>query len=557
MRKGPCMRRSWSPLLLLAGALASLTSVYLAWQKASCGPECLRGQGGDVTDLLNLFPGYLSVDGWSSEIGDAAALTALLLAALAAVAVARPNLESRLPLGLCALVVAYLGLAVAAQTRSVAHQREVDLGRLEFHYAYGAYLGVAGGVVALLAAAALRREELVRNRVASQIVALGLGVGVLVSLLLPWQRVDAPQHITFLGIETPAAFLAAVAACLAAVWWMSASTVGERLSVSAATALFTVAAVSAVTIGAAHVYGAWLGLGLALALLALALRGARALQPARPPWHGIAAAAAASVLLAALFLPWQKVCYPTGSDLGPYSGRCLSTNGWVTIEGSAAAALATLLVVATLAQRRPAASAVELTVGIALLVATLGFQLAGAEGAGVHLGYGSIVGFAAAALLLILAFVPLRFPRFELNRLLVRLAPITLCLAYLAIIVLPWWDVLPRRLQSQSLARFAPISWLTVAGALLAILLLGSWARRIARSSERGDWLVLIPLGLLALAALDIIRLRDAGITWGSVSVVGLCLLLALLGRVEQRDGLESLRVPEILRVDRLGPPET
>jgi hypothetical protein len=176
---------------------------------------------------------------------------------------------------------------------------------------------------------------------------------------------------------------------------------------------------------------------------------------------------------------------------------------------------------------------------------------------GVRLGYGSIVGFAAAALLLILALVPLRFPRLERNRLLVRLVPITLCLAYLAIVVLPWWDVLPRRLQSQSLARFAPISWLTVAGALLAILLFGSWARRIARPSERPDRLVFIPLGLLALAAIDIIRLRDAGITWGGASIVGLCLLLALLGRVEQREGLESLRVPEILRVDRLGPRET
>jgi hypothetical protein len=33
---------------------------------------------------------------------------------------------------------------------------------------------------------------------------------------------------------------------------------------------------------------------------------------------------------------------------------------------------------------------------------------------------------------------------------------------------------------------------------------------------------------------------------------VVLCLLLAQLGRVEQREGLEGLRIPEILRVDRL-----
>jgi hypothetical protein len=34
--------------------------------------------------------------------------------------------------------------------------------------------------------------------------------------------------------------------------------------------------------------------------------------------------------------------------------------------------------------------------------------------------------------------------------------------------------------------------------------------------------------------------------------VVGLCLLLALLGRIEQREGIESFRVREVLRVDRL-----
>lgn len=86
-------------------------SLYMPWQKASCGPECLRGQGGDVTGLLNLFSENLSVDGWSSGVGDAAALSALLLAAVAGVALARPNLAGRLPLGLCALFLGYFALA--------------------------------------------------------------------------------------------------------------------------------------------------------------------------------------------------------------------------------------------------------------------------------------------------------------------------------------------------------------------------------------------------------------------------------------------------------------
>src|SRR5215211_523494 len=198
------MRRPWSVFLLLAGALALLVSLYLPWQKASCGPECVRGQGGDVTGLLNLFSENLSVDGWSSGIGDAAALSALLLAAVAGVALARPNLACRLPLGLCAVFVGYFALAVAAAARSVADQREVGMEGVDFHYAYGAYLGVAGGIVALLAAAALRRNDLVRERSASQLAALVLGLGLLVSFLLPWQRVGLPQNFNFLGIEEPA-----------------------------------------------------------------------------------------------------------------------------------------------------------------------------------------------------------------------------------------------------------------------------------------------------------------------------------------------------------------
>jgi hypothetical protein len=90
-----------------------------------------------------------------------------------------------------------------------------------------------------------------------------------------------------------------------------------------------------------------------------------------------------------------------------------------------------------------------------------------------------------------------------------------------------------------------------VAGALLAVWLLCEWAGRTADVGDADDRLVLIPLAMLSLAALDLIQFRDGGITWGGGAVVVLCLLLAQLGRVEQRDGLESLRIPEILRVDR------
>jgi hypothetical protein len=45
---------------------------------------------------------------------------------------------------------------------------------------------------------------------------------------------------------------------------------------------------------------------------------------------------------------------------------------------------------------------------------------------------------------------------------------------------------------------------------------------------------------------------RYHSITWGGRIIVGLCLALAFFGYVERRGGLRNLRIPEILRVDRI-----
>jgi hypothetical protein len=545
------------------GALALLVSLYLPWQQASeptsAGPLFFGGSArGPVAGLLNLFSGRanLNVEGWSSAVSGAAALSALLLATLVVVGVVRPLLLNRLPIGLCGLLVGYFAFAVAAAARSNAHYREVgyrQIGGPHFHYAYGAYLGVAGGVVALLAAGWVRRNEIFHDRSAPRVAAVALAAGLLVSLLLPWARFTPIQRVTLLGIESPAGALAAVAICAAAVWRTTGSSAGT-LALSATAVLLVGAAVSGVTLGVVHSYGAWVGLGLGLAFVASALVDSASELSGQAGFgrHARAVLGAIALFLTALFLPWQKVCYPTGSGLGPYSGRCPATNGWVTIPGSTAAILSLLIALTIFVPRRYVASAVELAVGTALFVATLGFELVPSEGLGLHFGYGSIVGFSAAALLLILVAARLRLPQLGWNRLLVRLVPIAACLGYLAILVVPWWAVLPRRVQSESLVRFASISWLTVAGVLLGIHLLGSWLRRAADASASPDRLVLLPLALLALAALDLIRLRSAGITWGGGIVVGLCLVLALLGHVEAQSGLENMQIPEILRVDRL-----
>jgi hypothetical protein len=519
------MRRAGSAFLL-AGALLLLASLYVPWQRESCGSRCLGGS--------------LTVDGWSSGVGPAAALFALLLAAVAAVALARPDLSDRLALGRCALVAGYFGLAVAAQARSVAQERAVALKAIHFHYAYGAYLGIAGAIVVLLVPCALRRRELERYRSVSGLASLVLAVGLLVAFLLPWVRFPAPAGVTGLGIASPAAVVAA--ACTVCSWPAGPAARAERLVLTVAAALFTGAAFSSITYpDGSHAYGAWIGLGSAGLLVAVALLdGVRVPAMKLPPLPALATCGAAALLVTALFLPWQTVCY----------GRCVSVNGWTTAAGPAAAVLAIALVIVTLAPRRLAVSATALAAGIGLLVATLGFELVDEPDLRLGYGYGSTVGFAGAALLLVLAVLQLRLPAFDRKRAAVRLAPIAASAAYLVVVVLPWWGVLP--LHVQLALRFAPLSWLTIAGVLGVVWLLRLWVRQAAGAPAGVEWLVVIPLALLGLAALDLIRLRAAGVTWGNGAVVGCCVLLALLGRVEQRVGLENLRVPELLRVDRL-----
>ena len=109
---------------------------------------------------------------------------------------------------------------------------------------------------------------------------------------------------------------------------------------------------------------------------------------------------------------------------------------------------------------------------------------------------------------------------------------------------LTWWNLFwfdaPRFLW------FAPFSWITVAGALLALTLIRLWLERPSDTRQ----LFLVPAVIATLAALDLARAET--ITWGGGIVLALCGLLALCAFVEQRGGLGELRIPEILRVDRL-----
>src|SRR5439155_1014887 len=86
--------------------------------------------------------------------------------------------------------------------------------------------------------------------------------------------------------------------------------------------------------------------------------------------------------------------------------------------------------------RRIASSGV-LAAGVALLVATLGFQLVDSSDGGVRseFGYGSTLGFVGAGLLIVLAAARSRPPALDWSRVPVRLAPIAACAAYLTLVV--------------------------------------------------------------------------------------------------------------------------
>lgn len=562
VRSRSSTKRSWPALVLFGGGLLLLASLYLPWQSpasSSCSEQGYFGNQGDtVCGLLNLFSGGRTIDGLSSEVGRAAALFGLLLVALAAAAWIRPRLASRLPLGRCALLAGYFGVAVGAQTRSDADQQGVDE---TLHYASGAYVGLAAVIVVLVAAGVERREELARYRSLSRLVMLVLVGGLLAAFLLPWweQEYFGADNEVVATFTTPgiasaaAAVAAALALCLPVLWSRVGATLAERLGLAAAIVLFTGgASVSLEPFFGDRALGVWVALGLAGSLLLFALvDGPRSVRLAQSSWRQLSAAGAGALFLAALFLPWQSWCYDANQGFGPLGGHCLSTNAWsLSMPAAAASLLAIALVVAVLQPRRHL-SVVELAAGFGLLVATIGFSLQEGGGGGFHVGhaYGSTIGFTLATGLIVLALARSRLPTLDWRRAAVRLVPIAACAAYLTIIVLPLWDVFQEDFHTPPI--YPPLSWLTIAGALLGIHLLGLWARQIAGASG-GAELVLVPLALLALATVDLINQRAEAATWGRGAVVSVCLLLALLGRIEQREGLESFRIPGALRVDRL-----
>ena len=524
----PQVRRPWPALVLLLGGVLLLVSLYLPWQRVSLDRSYFENEGGAVEALLQLFAGADSLDGWKSAVAPATALAALLLVGLSAVAWARPLIADRLPLGRSALVAGYFALAVAVDTRSGARLLTGSEGGdgVDIVFAYGTYVGLSAGAALLLAALILRRADLLDYWSTGAVAAGVLSSGLLVGFLLPWERFGWYQAT---GISVAAAQVAALFALCIPSAWRSGHV--ARLGLALLAALFTAAAFSTVTttLGFARAYGSWVAIGFATGLIVLALTGGvRRPEIEQAPWSRLVLAAACLLLVASFFLPWQEVCP---------SGRCVSMNAWPGESAPTAALLAIALIVGEFARMRRMPPLPELAAGIALFVTTLGYQVG--YGGQFGLGYGFWVGVACAGVIVVLAAASLGRPPLD-----ARLAPIALCFAYLAVVVPTWWRALV--LDAPRLFWFAPFSWITIVGVLLALTLIRLWLERPPDSRP----LLLVPGVMAVLATLDLVAAE--AITWGGGIVLGLCAFLALFAWVEHGGGLRRLEIPGALRLDRL-----
>ena len=527
-------------LVLLTSALTFLASLFLPWQELHAPTG-----GTGVLGVLNLFASGGNVEGWGTTVGVAASLAALALAAAAAGALIQPSAAIRARFTPIALAMLYLAIGNVLVMRA---EETVYAQDLHFHPASGMFLGLAVATIALVGAVALEARAIRRPRPIEALAAL-LGVGLLASGLLPWASpFGSDRTISFPGVTLGLVVVVAAGACVIVGMTPWAST--SRYA-APAVAVLTGAGVNAIWPNTIH-YGAWIALAFAIALVVIAATAEPGRQPMRPPFAFGLGAAAATVLVVSLFLPWQQFCNPGGHPYGHGIGSCIGTTGWANGEfGSFTGVLALLLIFGALGATALALPPTEIVLAIATLVAVVGASLGKSVGyPSWSVGYGAYVGFAATGILLFIALSRVPPPRIEGRHALARLVPLAAAFAAFLTIALPLWDALPIQWSSQTVVLR---DWYAVVGLLLAIHLMRRWlesARRIPFPSEQ---LVLLPLTLLALTALQLIRNRSEGLTWGGGILAGLCLLLAVVGWMEPNGRLESIRVPEELwRIDRL-----
>ncbi|HEY2355338.1 MAG TPA: hypothetical protein VGH79_10620 [Gaiellaceae bacterium] len=530
------MKGRLSHLFIVGGSLTFLASLYLPWA-VNHTPPCPPSS----TALVCAFSQQRFVQtGWFSEFGAAAGIVALALIASEVLKFVGRSRILRVPVPTAAFALLFLsGMTALTAWNSAVVQHAFGRGRPQSEL--GMYLGLASGAVVFIAAAGPRALRFSPRFSLAPIVGIALGLGLLAAVVVPQATFHVPASLMN-GSVFPTWALelwggtlqvaVCVLACFSLRLWGTAANARPRLALTAAIALLTAAFLAPIAGRYAHwPWELWLLLACAAGLLVLALLTARGVGLARPAVADAATVAAAIVLLVSLFLPWQGSCAPS---------TCSSTaTGWaVTVH---AGLFTVLMLLGLLGYRR---SFRELSMGTALFVLAAGLGVATYG----TLAYGAFIGFVGAALLLFSAVRRLRpIPG---RRFLVRIVPLAACLGFLFFLVAPMTGS-HATFELQSPWRFG--YELAAVAIFLALRLVVRWSERPRDSDE----IVLLPVALLAVTALDLILVRGYGISWeGWLSVV-LCLLLAVSGWVERyRGGLPAFGIPEeIWRVDRISAP--
>jgi hypothetical protein len=501
------------PLFVILGSsLAFLASLFLNWTSAPVVP---RHAG--ALSILNLYSAF-SWNGWASSFGQAAAIAAVALALCALVSLTRPELETALPIGGCAIALATLTLVNAAAAKAF----NATSGGLPVHLGAGAYLGGAAALVALLTAAWVSHDEISEpgNGVAATLLTIGLVAAyVLLGLNGPGRQA--------LGFGSYGTAIMLLIASFGLTFWFGAKSPLRRLSAAAVILVLVVGGFSVFGTHTHWPYQAWLAIGCAVGLFALAVASNRQRPLAALGRADTVALTGATVLLASLFFKWQEWC-----GAGP-NRTCYVSNGW---GGGLTGGLVGILVVLLLGFRYLSP---ELAVTVAIYV--LGAGLAYTDHG--SLGYAAFVGFAGTALLLVAVGLQPRKP----VRGGARLIPVAASLAFLAIPVAALSGRLSTDIEINGSWRLV---LLEAAAIVVGLRLIGRWLTGPAADIE----LLFLPVALFALISLDLGE-RQYAYTTGWEGWLALCLsvLLVVLGWIGQRGGLDNFRVPdEIWRVDRI-----
>jgi hypothetical protein len=199
-------------------------------------------------------------------------------------------------------------------------------------------------------------------------------------------------------------------------------------------------------------------------------------------------------------------------------------------------------------------SRLELAVAVALLVATAGFRLETGTFSGIDfdIGYGALAGFVAAAAVVAVGLAAARTAEFTFTGEWTASVGAALGAVYVAAVVLPWWNLSSLDSWSTLENGLARLSWMTVAAALVAIRLTGRWIHRASGRPGDVDELVVLPLVLGALVALDVFRYGVGDMTWNTAVLGVLAAASTALALVERAGGFDHVHVPDQLRLDRL-----